>query len=103
MLTTYREDAQEATLNPVMDRLLNEFGDHDDVLRAIHTNTHNFVGFESVVTRLALYEKPLTELRDRHPKKKVRNWAKKMLQQLSEEIEAIRDMHEEREAWQEFS
>lgn len=103
MLTTCREDAQEATLNPVMERLLNEFGDRDDVLKAIHTNTHNFVGFESVVTRLALYEKPLTELRDRHPKRKVRNWAKKMLQQLSEEIEAIRDMYEEREAWQEFS
>ena len=83
MLTTYRKNAQEPTLNPVMTRLLDEFGDRDDVLRAIDTNTRNFAGVESVVTYLALYEKPLTELRDGHPKGKVRRWAKKMLQQLT--------------------
>lgn len=102
MLTTYRKDAQEPTLNPVMTRLLDEFGDRDDVLRVIDANTRNFAGVESVVTYLALYKKPLTELRDHHPKGKVRRWAKKMLQQLTKKIEAICDEYEEVGARREF-
>lgn len=103
ILTTCREDSQEPLLHPVMARLLDEFGDREDVQKAIDLNMHNFGWTGSWTTYYALYEKPLTELQDHHPKPKVRRWAERMLQRLGTDIEETRNWYEEREARQEFS
>ena len=83
-----------------MRRLLNEFGDSDDLLQSVSRNMHTFTWWGSRTTYYALYEKPLQELLD-HPKLKVRRWAKNTLRQLDAEIDAARiEDEEERAQWE---
>ena len=97
VLTTYRLDVPERSLHPVMIRLLDEFGDREDVLQAVARNIHTFGWSGPVTNYFALYETPLSTLRE-HSKPKVRRWIKRMLRELSAVKENARNEDEEREA-----
>ena len=96
-LTTYSHETSDRSLHPVLVRLLNEFGDRDDVLDAMVVRMHTFGWSGSLTNYFALYEKPLGTLLE-HPKAKVRRWAKRTLRGLAKAIEAARNQDEEREA-----
>lgn len=95
VLTTYQVDAPKRLLHPVMARLLDEFGNRQDVLQAVSRNMCNsWCG--SLTSYYELYRAPLHALHD-HPKRKVQSWAKTMLRQLDTEIKNARTEDEERE------
>ena len=96
-LTTYRHDAAERALHPVLVRLLDEFGDRDDVLQGIARRMHTFGWSGSLANYFALYEEPLHPLLD-HSQAKVRHWARATLRGLRTLIESARDEDEEWEA-----
>ena len=99
VLTSYdRETPEPPSLHPVMDRLLDEFGDREDVQRSIGGNIHSYCGWGSPTDYHALYEKPLTRLHKEHASPRVRRWAGTMLRELASTNEAIRYEEEEREA-----
>lgn len=95
VLTTYNQDAQEHSLHPCMARLLEEFGDREDVLQAIGGNIHSYCGWGSPTGYFALYEAPLSMLRDEHPSARVRRWAKATLRGLAATSEGIRSEEDE--------
>ena len=101
VLTTYRADASEQVLlHPFMNRLLDEFGDLEDMLRSISRNIETFGWTGSVTTYYALYQAPITALCE-HPRRQVRRWARSMLQRLNDAIKNARDEDQEEEArWQ---
>jgi len=98
VLTTYNRDAKEHSLHPRMARLLEEFGDREDVLQAVGSNIHSYCGWGSPTGYFALYEAPLSMLRDEHPSARVRRWAKATLRELAATSEGIRTEEEEWEA-----
>jgi hypothetical protein len=65
-LTSRNPEAGNQTWHPMMKRLLNEFGDREDVLRAITRNMYTFGWTGSRTTYFALYSGPLRELQS-HP------------------------------------
>jgi hypothetical protein len=97
VLTTRKPDAVDRQFHPLVKRLLDEFGDREDVLRTLVRNMNTFGWTGSRSTYYALYEQPLRGL-DHHPIGTVRRWAKKMLQAFRSAIEATRIEDEEREA-----
>ena len=96
-LTTYSYETSDRSLHPVLIRLLDEFGDRDDVLDAMVRRMYTFGWSGSLTRYFALYEKPLRTLLE-HPKAQVRRWARRTLRGLSESIEAARNQDEELEA-----
>ena len=101
VLATDHDDANKQRLHPLMVRLLDDFGDHENVLNAIDANINTFMWWGSMTNYYAVYREPLGAL-DRHPRSKVRRWAKTMLRELSQQIEAARSEDEEQEARSEF-
>ena len=97
ILTTYRNDTSERSLHPIMLRLIDEFGDRDNVLQAVSLNMGNFSWWGSVTNYFTLYQEPLRTLYD-HPKWQVRRWARAMLRHLDARIENARNEDEERDA-----
>lgn len=97
ILTTQRVDVPDRSLHPVMSRLLDEFGDRKDVQEAIEHNMHHFGWLGSISTYFDLYKEPLGGLL-KHPKPKLRRWAKAMLRQLDVAIKETRQADEEEEA-----
>ena len=97
VLTTHRVDTLDPSLHPVTVRLLDEFGDRENVLEAIGRNMHTFGWIGSITTYFALYEEPLSSLCD-HPRHQVRRWASTMQRHLRAQIESARIEDEERDA-----
>ena len=95
VLTTYNREAAEHALHPRMARLLDEFGDREDVLQAVGGNIHTYFGWGSPTTYFALYEAPVSRLRDEHPSARVRRWAKSTLRELAAMSEGIRSEEDE--------
>jgi len=80
-----------------MRRLLDEFGQRDDVLKAL-TQQHACLWLMgSVATYFALYERPLQELKS-HPIGAVRRWAQATETRLREVIKSIHTEEDERNA-----
>ena len=98
VLTTYDREAVGHTLHPCMTRLLDEFGDHENVLQAVGGNIHSYFGWGSPTRYFALYEVPLSRLRDEHPSARVRHWAKATLREIAVVSEGIRSEEDEWEA-----
>jgi len=98
VLTTYDRGAVEHVLHPCTARLLDEFGDRDDVLRAIRGNIHSYTVWGSPTAYFALYEAPLSQLRDEHTSAKVRRWARETLRDIDAVSKGIRSEEEEWEA-----
>ncbi len=84
-------------LDPLTRRLLDEFGDRDDVLRALNSNIHSFGWSGSRTSYYELYDEPLKSLAD-HRIGSVRRWTKKMLVAMHREIDAVRDEDDELKA-----
>ena len=97
VLTHRDRDATPPDLDPLTRRLLAEFGDREDVLRAINSNIHSFGWSGSRTSYYQLYEHPLKSL-EKHPIGAVRRWAKKMLVAMKREFEAARDEDDELKA-----
>ena len=98
VLTTYNRGAEGHALHPCMARLLDEFGDREDVLQAVGGNIHSYFGWGSPADYFALYEAPLTRLRDEHATARVRRWAKATLREIAAASEGIRNEEDEWEA-----
>ena len=95
VLTSYNRDAQGHSLHPCLVRLLDEFGDREDVLQAVGSNIHSYFGWGSPTGYFALYEAPLSMLRDEHRSARVRRWAKATLRALAAASKGIRTEEDE--------
>lgn len=82
------EDDQEWQLTPAILRLLNEFGEREDVQEAVHANIGTVTWGGSMADYFALYEKPLAVLRD-HTKRPIRRFARKLTRPIPSETERI--------------
>ena len=100
VLATGNKDGHERLLHPLMIRLLDDFGDREDVRDAINANMNTFSWCGSTTNYYALFLEPLRALND-HPKGRVRQWAKTMLRQLERQIDEARREDEEEEAQRE--
>ena len=98
VLTSYNRNAEEHSLHPCMARLLEEFGDREDVLHAVGSNIHSYLGWGPPTGYFALYEAPLSTLRDEHPSARVRRWAKATLRGLATAGDGIRTEADEWDA-----
>jgi len=96
-ILTSRDPSEHPRLHPLMQRLLNEFGERADVQRALSRNLYTFGWTGSRATYFTLFEKPLQSL-DSHSKLGIRQWAKRTLEQLEREIEAVKSEDEEQKA-----
>lgn len=101
VLESYKVDTSKPSLHPVTERLLDEFGEREDVQRGVESNIHTFSWSGSVTTYYALHKEPFSKLRQ-HPKPKVRSWAKVVLRQINNSIERARRRDEESEAQLEY-
>ncbi|MGZ5703942.1 MAG: hypothetical protein ACXWIM_24005, partial [Burkholderiales bacterium] len=96
VLTT-RAEGVDRTFHPLMTRLLNEFGERDDVRRYLTQNMHTFGWSGSLTTYYALYEEPLRSLFD-HPIGGLRRWAKEAHAQMRKQVEAAKRDDDEQDA-----
>jgi hypothetical protein len=97
VLGSHDANAPNQEFHPIIRRLLDEFGDRDDVLKHIEQNMQSFGWMGSLTTYFALYRAPLESL-ENHPKGPVRRWAKKMLTSIELQISAARDDDNEQQA-----
>ena len=89
VLEAYNRDAQGQSLHPWMVRLLEEFGDRDDVLSAVGGNIHSYAGWGPPTDYYALHEAPLSNLRDEHSSARVRRWARAILREIAAQSEGF--------------
>ena len=94
ILTSFVPTDPERSLHPVMSRLIDEFGDRDDVWHAVGANLNTFGWTGSTTTYYELYRDPLALLED-HPKRKVRTWAKRILRDIDSSIKSAQDHDDE--------
>ncbi len=81
ILTGKRDDGTDPSLHPVMSRLIDEFGDRDDVLKEIANSICPFGGSGSMSTADEVYSAPLAKLSN-HQIPAVRRWATSAVRQL---------------------
>jgi hypothetical protein len=96
VLTTRAEGADRA-FHPLMIRLLDEFGDRDDVRRYLVQNMHTFGWSGSLTTYYALYEEPLRSLFE-HPIGAVRRWAQVTLAHMRKQVDSAKMNDDEQDA-----
>ena len=101
VLTSYDIDADDRSIHPVMNRLLDEFGDSTDMLQSVRSNLLTFGWSGSVTTYFRLYEGPLDTLLNHH-RGSVRRWARKTLQTISQRIQIAQAEDGYRQAHQEI-
>ncbi len=88
-------------LHPLFRRLLDQFGDREDVLEAATASIHTFGWTGSLTDYYAQYRRPLESLGD-HPVARVARWADRTVRQLDQEIERARSREDERRAQSEI-
>lgn len=86
-----------ADFHPLMRRLLDEFGERDDVHRYLVQNMHSFGWMGSLTTYYALYEEPLRSLFE-HPIGAVRRWAQVTHTHMRKQVEAAKGNDDEQDA-----
>ena len=99
ILSAEGDDVDGGLLHPVMCRLLDEFGERDDVRRALESNIHTYGWVGSSADHYTRLQEPLERLRTHlNLKSGVRQWAEKMCGQVARCVTrgTIRD--KEREA-----
>lgn len=101
ILTSYDDDADDRSIHPVMKRLLDEFGDSNDMLQSVSSNLFTFVWSGSLTTYYGLYEEPLGTLLNHH-KGPVRRWARKTLRENTQRIQNAQAEDDYRQAHQEI-
>jgi hypothetical protein len=97
ILSSRNSDDTVKAFHPRMKRLLDEFGDRDDVLKALTRNMHTFGWSGSPADYYALYDEPLQTL-ETHPHSAARRWARNTRRQLSSQVEHVRTEEDERDA-----
>jgi DNA-binding transcriptional regulator YiaG len=97
VLESQRPQAGGNKLHPIAKRLLDDFGEREDVLKRLVSNMHTFGWTGSRTTYYALYEAPLRSL-ENHPIGAVRLWAKTMLGHIIAEIQAAKTEDDEQQA-----
>ena len=97
VLTSQNPGDVVRAFHPVMKRILDEFGDRDDVLSSISANIGTYSWSGPRAGYYGLYEQPLNEL-ETHPTKKVRVWVQEMIRDLNLEKKAAIDEQDEQEA-----
>ena len=101
VLTSYEMADSDRSLHPVALRLLDEFGDRDDVRQSLLANIQSFSWSGSPTAYFALHEAPFVKLQDEHPRPDVCRWARKTLQSLAGSGDAWRDYDAElRARWE---
>ncbi|WP_315806360.1 MULTISPECIES: type II TA system antitoxin MqsA family protein [unclassified Bradyrhizobium] len=96
VLTT-RAKGADRTFHPLVKRLLDEFGEREDVLRYLVQNMHSFGWTGSLTTYFALYEEPLQSLFE-HPLGAVRRWAQVTHAHMRKQVEAAKSDDDEQDA-----
>jgi hypothetical protein len=86
---------QDQDFHPRVRRLLDEFGDRDDVRRQLNANVHTFGWTGSTADYYRLYEQPLAKAAQ-HPIAAVRRWARQSWGELLHQISMAKDDDEER-------
>ena len=94
ILSSYATSDSGRSIHPVMSRLIDEFGDRDDLWRAIGSNllTYGWVG--STAPYFEMFKGPIGSL-ESHPNLKVRARARRLLRGLESEVKSQRDRDEE--------
>ena len=98
LVTTYQADSADRSIHPVMARMLDEFGNRADVLRAIDHNIGCYSWSGSMTEYYALYQHPMQGLLD-HGRPEVSRWAERTLRRLDAQINHARNEHEEYTGW----
>lgn len=97
ILTSRDVADDDRTLHPRMKRLLDEYGDREDVLRALDRNMGTFGWSGSTADYYALFDGPLLRL-ENHIHGNLRRWAARTREQLRAEIDHVRGQEDERGA-----
>lgn len=97
VITTRNVNVADRKFHPLTLRLLDEFGDREDVRTSLVQNMHNFGWSGSLTTYYALYEQPLQSIMG-HRIGEVRRWAQTTLQHMQRQIEAAKIEDDERKA-----
>lgn len=91
------DSAADNQFSGTVRRLIDEFGERDDVQQALIANMHTFGWSGSLTTYYELYEQPLASLHQ-HPKATVRRWARKLSDSIAKKIAQERQSDDEQEA-----
>ena len=75
------EDKQNEEFHPVITRLLDEFGERDDVQTILGNRIHTYSGVSSLGNYYARFKKTFNDL-EAHKKPEVRQWAEKMYREM---------------------
>jgi hypothetical protein len=97
VLTSREPSDPDRRVHPRMRRLLDEFGDREDVLRALVRNMYTFGWSGSRSIYFESYDKPLQDL-ETHPIGAVRRWVKKLRARLKRDIDAARTEDDEQQS-----
>jgi hypothetical protein len=97
VLVNRNPERGDDAFHPMTKRLIDEFGDREDVLRAITRNMHTFGWSGSLEPYFAMYLEPFRELAN-HPIGAVRRWAARTIMQLERAMSAAREEEEEQDA-----
>lgn len=87
-------EAGERPLHPLFRRLLDQFGDREDVLDVARRSIHSYRWVGSRTGYFARYRSALATLRS-HPIPRVARWARRMETEIEREI--VRAQHEDDE------
>lgn len=96
-ILTARVKGEDCALHPLTKRLLDEFGDREDVRNGLVQNMHSFGWWGSLTAYYALYSEPLRSLLE-HPIGAVRRWADVTHTHMRERVEAARNDDDEQNA-----
>ena len=83
LLKEHGQETASEEFHPVIKRLLDEFGEREDILAALSANISAFSGWGSEADHLARYIEPLQSI-ENHNKGSVRRWAKKTLRHIQQ-------------------
>ena len=97
ILAAARSDPGQHHLHPVMSRLVNKFGERDDVQEAFERNLHTTGPVSSLADHYASHEAPLEVLKG-HRTPAVRRWARRFSRELRQLVDHRRTDEEERMA-----
>lgn len=97
VLATAEEGTAKPEFHPTLARVIEEFGDREEVLEAVSRNMCTFTWSRSEEPRLQRYRPPLESLRN-HRIPAVSRWAESELRDFGERIQQVRSRLEEEEA-----
>ena len=83
------QEAAPAEFHPIIKRLLDEFGQEEDMLKGLKESIITFTWSGPLEIYFARYKEPMRSIRE-HEKEAVRRWARKMLDCIDNAVNQIR-------------